>query len=284
VPQHKAFSKTVILGFFVTLMSSGCGPAASGPDEELDNESLGVTSQAISYNGHDYLFVRTPRTWHQAQSLCSANGYKLVTVDDANEENFLATHEAYFGLSNWWIGLNDVGSEGFFVWDGGFSSYSNWHPGEPNNTGNSEDCTADRFYMPQYGIQNEQWNDWPCGELFAFICERDPEPTSNRGGYSYNAVNTASGTVGTSNYSLHLQAGQLFTVATCGVPGASGVGDTYLRVNNPSGQEISSNDDAGGACGILSNISFVAPTSGTYTIRAGCFSSGSCSGKVAFSY
>lgn len=280
---HRAFWKSVILGSMAAVALSGCGPEALEPSAEVDKEELGVTSQAIAYGGHDYLFVKTPKTWQEAQSLCSINGYKLVTINDANEEAFLATHEANFGLYNWWIGLNDLGSEGFFVWDGGFSSYSNWYPGEPNNSGN-EDCVADRFADQGSNRYSEQWNDFPCNSQLAFICERDPEPVSNRGSYSYSASNTSSGTVGTSNQSVYLYAGQLFTVATCGVPGASRVGDTYLRVNNPFGQEIAANDDAGGACGVGSNISFVVPTSGTYTIRAGCFSSGSCSGTVAYNY
>jgi hypothetical protein len=285
VSLHEAFWRPAILSSLAAVAISGCGPATSSPDGEIGKTDLGVTTQAITNNGHDYLFVKTPKTWQEAQSLCSANGYKLVTINDANEEAFLGTHQASFNLYNWWIGLNDIGSEGFFVWDGGFSSHANWYPGEPNNSTNgNEDCVADRFSYTPGGIYSEQWNDYPCSHKFAFICERDPEPTSNRGSYSYSASNTSSGTVGTFNHSVFLQAGQLFTVATCGVPGASGAGDTYLRVNNPSGQEIAANDDAGGACGLLSNISFVVATSGSYTIRAGCYSSGSCSGTVAYSY
>jgi lysyl endopeptidase len=58
-----------------------------------------------------------------------------------------------------------------------------------------------------------------------------------------------------------------------------------LRINNPSWQEIASSDDAGTQCGwLLSNISLVAAVTGTYVIRAGCFSSGACSGVVTYSY
>ncbi|WP_404370425.1 C-type lectin domain-containing protein [Corallococcus coralloides] len=261
----------------ITAMLTGCGPDQTDVAEKGVRDDLGSTSQGISYGGHDYLFIKTPKNWYEAQSLCSSNGYKLVTIDDAAEEAFLNTHQSLSGLNSWWIGLNDIGTEGFFIWDGGFSSYLNWYPGEPNNSGN-EDCIVDRYNG------NDTWNDAPCGNQYPFVCERDVEPTSNRGSFDFSATNTSSGTVGTANRGVYLYAGQIFTVATCGVPGASGVGDTYLRVNNPSGQEVAANDDAGGACSTLSNITFLVTTSGTHTIRAGCYSSGTCSGTVAYNY
>ena len=42
-----------------------------------------------------------------------------------------------------WIGLNDIVQEGVFYWvDGVLSNSTNtkWHSGEPNNSGNREDC------------------------------------------------------------------------------------------------------------------------------------------------
>jgi hypothetical protein len=133
----------------------------------------------------------------------------------------------------------------------------------------------------------EQWNDGPCDAAFPFICERDPAPTSNRGSFSYNAPDTNSTTQNTVNYSLHLYAGQVFTVGTCGVPGATAYGDTYLRIRNPSGSVIASNDDANGGVDCdnnRSNLSIVVPVTGSYTIHAGCWSSWACGGTVALTY
>ncbi len=62
-------------------------------------------------------------------------------------------------------------------------------------------------------------------------------------------------------------------------PHTSGTGDTYLRLFNPSGVQVASNDDS---CGRLSFASHAATASGTYQIRAGCYSSNSCSGTVAY--
>ena len=51
-------------------------------------------------------------------------------------------------------------------------------------------------------------------------------------------------------------------------------GDPYLRlVNGPSGGQVSYNDDW---CGLGSEISFTAPTAGSYCLNMGCYSSRAC--------
>jgi hypothetical protein len=69
-------------------------------------------------------------------------------------------------------------------------------------------------------------------------------------------------------------------VGTCGLTGSSFTGDTYLRLYGPTGAQAASNDDA--CSGRGSNLSFTATSAGTYQIRAGCYSSTSCSGTVAW--
>jgi uncharacterized protein YgiB involved in biofilm formation len=98
--------------------------------------------------------------------------------------------------------------------------------------------------------------------------------------FSYTAANTTSATVNTANKVIALTAGQVLTLGTCGVTGSSFSGDTYLRLFNPSGTEVTSNDDACGGQG--SNFTYTASVSGNFELRAGCFSSGSCSGTVAW--
>ena len=99
------------------------------------------------------------------------------------------------------------------------------------------------------------------------------------GSFSYSASNTNSATQNTINFDILLSAGQTLSIGTCGVPGASGSGDTFLRLFDPSNNQVAANDDA---CGVLSFLTFVATTTGTFQVRAGCFSSSSCSGTVAF--
>lgn len=87
-----------------------------------------------------------------------------------------------------------------------------------------------------------------------------------------------------------LVVGQRLRLSTCGdavggLTGASGAGNTYLRLFDPSGNEVAENDDASpaGPCGTLSTIDFTIPTggAGVYTLRAGCFGATACRATVA---
>ena len=110
--------------------------------------------------------------------------------------------------------------------------------------------------------------------------QNPPPPSSNT--LTYSASNTSSASVNTVNQTIFLMPGQLLTLGTCGVTGASFTGDTFLRLNNPSGTTVVFNDDACG--GVGSNFTYTVPAGagGNYQLRAGCYSSGSCSGTVAW--
>jgi len=110
--------------------------------------------------------------------------------------------------------------------------------------------------------------------------QNPPPPNGNT--LTYSASNTSNATVNTVNQTIFLMPGQLLTLGTCGVTGASFTGDTYLRLNNPSGTTVVFNDDACG--GVGSNFTYTVPAGagGNYQLRAGCYSSGSCSGTVAW--
>lgn len=244
--------------------------------ESFIDEEISETSWEIRHDDHDYLFVRTPKPWAEARTICQLQGYDLVTVNKAAEETWLDGRQGALGGGEWWIGYNDIGIENTWSWaNGSLSSYNNWRIGEPGATGSSEDCAVD-------GIAG-QWADTDCSRSIPFICERSTVPTSNDGAFTYSRSNTNSAQQNTRNQSVFLYSGMLFTVGTCGVTGASDNDtDTYLRVADPAGNEIAANDDA--CSGLGSNLSIVVPVSGTYTVRAGCFDSLSCSGTVAYTF
>jgi hypothetical protein len=260
----------------------GAGSCVIPEEELLDEDQLATTEHQITYNGHDYLFVTSPATWDQAQTHCAnytsntGGGYHLVTINDAAEESFLNTSETSRGFSRWWIGYTDRGAEGSWIWPSGTSTYTNWAVHQPDNS-REQDCAVDRFD----GVDG--WDDQPCEWTNRFICERDGLSVENKGVLNYSATATASATVNTATKSVHLLAGQLFTMGTCGIAGASANGDTWIRLRNPSGTEIASNDDAA-FCGVGSSISITVATTGTHIIHAGCYTSSSCSGTVAFGY
>jgi hypothetical protein len=114
----------------------------------------------------------------------------------------------------------------------------------------------------------------------AVSVQNPPPPSGNT--LTYSASNTSSASVNTVNQTIFLMPGQLLTLGTCGVTGASFSGDTYLRLYNPSSTQVVFNDDACG--GVGSNFTYTVPAGagGNYQLRAGCYSSGSCSGTVAW--
>jgi hypothetical protein len=92
-----------------------------------------------------------------------------VTIDDAAENAWLDSRVDFYSTGRWWIGYNDLTVEGYWDWDGPYSSYTNWGTNEPNNSNNNEDCAV----LNQFG-NNGQWNDAFCNSSLYFVCEANP--------------------------------------------------------------------------------------------------------------
>jgi len=151
-------------------------------------------------------------------------------------------------------------------------------PGTPPVVNDNNACTADACDA-EAGVTHTPVPDGTAcngtGVCTAGTCVGG----TTSGSFSYSASNTNSATQNTFNFDIAITAGQTLSIGTCGVSGASGSGDTFLRVFDGFNMQVAANDDA---CGVLSFLAFTATTTGTYQVRAGCFSSGSCSGTVAF--
>lgn len=268
----------------LALGGAGCSAQAGDADSVEEDGDVASATQPILFNGHDYLFFLSAKTWAQAQAVCQQQGnYHLAVPNDVAEQAFLHSEEASRGGLAWWIGITDQGTEGFWTQGVGGPriSIANWNAANPNNQNNNEDCGID------FSFTDGSWNDYGCGNTARFVCESGPTAGAGFVPFAYSAVNTNSATVaavnmtGTIGIPVNLNAGQTITLGTCGLVGATNSGDTFLRLKNQLGQEVASNDDACG--GVGSNISYVASSSGTYTIRAGCFQNNSCSGNVTYS-
>ncbi len=94
-------------------------------------------------------------TWAAAEATAVQLGGHLVSIEDAEENEWVRANVANYGGVDrrLWIGFNDVQVEGQFTWtDGTPTSYTNWNPGEPNNSGGIEDFT-------ELLGSNGRWND-----------------------------------------------------------------------------------------------------------------------------
>ena len=76
-------------------------------------------------------------------------------------------------------------------------------------------------------------------------------------------------------------AGQTLQFGTCTLAGATGSGDTYLRLYTSTGTQVGASDNA---CGSLSYLRYTVPAGagGTYQLRAGCAANRSCGGTVVY--
>ncbi len=129
--------------------------------------------------GSYYLAYETKVAWEDAQAYAESLGGNLVTINDAAEQAWL---ETTFDLdsSRYWIGLTDREVEGEFKWVTGEAvAYTNWEPGNPNDSGASG-SSAD--YVSTDG---PLWNDADSTQIYRSIIEFDLSPTTDSG-HVYN--------------------------------------------------------------------------------------------------
>jgi hypothetical protein len=92
--------------------------------------------------------------------------------------------------------------------------------------------------------------------------------------YVASNTNSATDINATAQFQFSLTPYQMVMIGTQGIAGSSYNGDTYLRLKDPYGTEVASNDNS---CGTLGSRLSLTPSSyGTYTLWAGCALNGSC--------
>lgn len=104
-------------------------------------------------NGHVY-YRLSSSDWSTAENYArTVFGGHLVSIADTDENNFVLSNFANApGSGRVWLGLSDADTEGEFVYsDGSSLAYTNWEPGEPNNSG-------DEDYVAMYS-GNGRWVD-----------------------------------------------------------------------------------------------------------------------------
>jgi Trypsin-like peptidase domain/Bacterial pre-peptidase C-terminal domain len=144
--------------------------------------------------------------------------------------------------------------------------------------GNGSSLTFTAATAGNYEIRGGCYSSTSCTGTVVWQITAGTPPVG--GSYSFTASNTNNAQQNTVNQNVTVNAGQSITLGTCGVTGGNFSGDTYLRLYGPSGTQVGSNDDGCGGRG--SNLTYTATATGTYQIRAGCYSTTSCSGTVAW--
>ena len=111
-----------------------------------------------------FLLCVVPLTWDDARAACEGFGTTLATASGFWLNDRLGQATASLGYT--WIGLSDLVQEGVWRWESGVAyRYSRWAPGEPNNSGGSENCAGTNFNG--VGV----WNDFTCNTVLPFACD-----------------------------------------------------------------------------------------------------------------
>uniref|UniRef100_A0A8C3JUZ6 C-type lectin domain-containing protein n=1 Tax=Calidris pygmaea TaxID=425635 RepID=A0A8C3JUZ6_9CHAR len=116
------------------------------------------------FDGKCYYFSLTRMSWHKAKVQCEEMHSQLAVIDSYAKQNFVM-----FRTRNerFWIGLTDENSEGEWEWIDGTdykTTFTFWKEGEPNNSGNNEDCA--HLWV------SGQWNDVYCTYECYYVCEK----------------------------------------------------------------------------------------------------------------
>ncbi len=146
---------------------------------------------SINYNNETCFAYYAPDggvTWSEAKADCETRGGTLATIKSARENDALHKLE---GHEDAWIGGTDTDHESDFTWVDESESfchatpseeeeptyscvtdddaYTNFYVGEPNNSGDNENCMID--YGSLGYLTDDYWNDADCGGSMSYICE-----------------------------------------------------------------------------------------------------------------
>ncbi|XP_019613644.1 PREDICTED: adhesion G protein-coupled receptor L3-like [Branchiostoma belcheri] len=96
---------------------------------------------------------------------------------DQETHDFIVRYRnQFYPNKDLWIGLNDIKTEGNFVWEDGtpLGNLNRWLPGQPNNVDNMQHCGVLTRENNTGGYPN-QWRDDDCSEArgVIVICEKD---------------------------------------------------------------------------------------------------------------
>ncbi|XP_031417445.2 ladderlectin-like [Clupea harengus] len=131
----------LLLSAFLTAAFTCTPPTA---EQKSDEGNMGACK---SLGTRCFKFVSTARAWAESERHCVAMGGNLASVHSIDEYSFIQDliREHTDGTPRTWIGGYDAVQEGLWFWsDGSRFDYTNWYPGEPNNSG-SEHCIEMNF-------------------------------------------------------------------------------------------------------------------------------------------
>ncbi|XP_038668026.1 lectin-like [Scyliorhinus canicula] len=114
-----------------------------------------------------FMLISVAKTWADAEAHCQKliAGSHLVSIHCKKQNDFIAANFKNGRVLRTWIGLNDIGKEGNYVWSNGTpTNYLMWRSRQPDNLGSIRNCVE----MGHWG--SNSWNDAHCSLKYPFIC------------------------------------------------------------------------------------------------------------------
>ena len=148
--------------------------------------------------------------WSVAEAQAVADGGYLASIDSAADQTFIDNTflTPQTSPAPVWVGFHDphIGDGGGpqhaqdFQWANGDSvtAYTNWFPGELNNSGGGEYYTAINWqYTYGYGGDPGEWNDYNVNGSYAGLIETSAIPTQPDGAFQLGSsfFSTLSGVI-----------------------------------------------------------------------------------------
>ncbi|XP_051871858.1 macrophage mannose receptor 1 isoform X2 [Pristis pectinata] len=142
-------------------------------------------------------------SWSAARDVCINNGGNLASIQSAKEQAFITLSLADFPVDVW-IGLNDINSEGRYLWtEGKGVFYTNWAKGFPTGKvytydNPQSDCVTVSVTAKKIG---GLWKDNYCHIKRGFICQKykdralSMKPTSAPGPNYFQYANSSYKTI-----------------------------------------------------------------------------------------
>ena len=123
-------------------------PSVPAPKKTAPDDS-------VEFKGHHYKYVPAIVTWDAANMQCIRMGGHLVTISDAEENQFVLS---LGGAWDKWIGLRKTGAN--FTWvDKSPMNYTNWGPGQPDAAKEKGKMEAENAGV-MVGNRENQYYDW----------------------------------------------------------------------------------------------------------------------------
>lgn len=168
--------------------------ASAGDDADIAEDATGRDAteavpcplgyQPINGSGMYRVINASTATWQAAAADCNDDddaggpytGYTHLIVLGGEAERISVTTGTTPVMGNSWIGLNDLATEGTFVWvtsepTGGYPMVGQqppWDSDDPDNAGGVEDCGR---FKNSFVLE-----DKPCTDMLRYVCECDAYP------------------------------------------------------------------------------------------------------------